>query len=118
MKLAFAVLLLAASLAGCVSGPPQLNSEQYKKAGDMKVFMAGATPDKTFKFVLAVKAADCSGLGGSRLYGDEGKALDILKMKAAAAGGDAIVDVSCGAAPFVNNCWAAKKCEGKAVRWD
>ncbi|MDB5744933.1 MAG: hypothetical protein JWR68_3248 [Polaromonas sp.] len=110
-------LLLPTLLAGCIAGPPQLNYEQYKKAGDMKIFKVGTTPEMEFKLISEVDAADCSGPGGSRLYGDEGKALDILKMKTAAMGGDAIVNVSCAAAPFVNNCWAAKKCEGTAVSW-
>lgn len=116
MKL-ISILLFSATLIGCVSGPPQLTYEQHKKAGDIKIFRVDTTPDKEFKFIAAVEAADCSGPGGSRLYGDEGKALDILKMKAAAVGADALSDVSCGAAPFVNNCWAAKKCDGKAIGW-
>jgi hypothetical protein len=28
---------------------------------------------------------------------------------------DSIVGVSCGAAPIVNNCWAAQKCTGQAI---
>lgn len=113
----FTIFFLSTALVGCVSGPPQLTDEQYKKVGDMKIFKIGANPDKEFRVIAAVEAADCSGPGGSRLYGDEGKAVDILKMKAVSIGGDAVVDVSCGSAPFVNNCWAAKKCDGKAVSW-
>jgi hypothetical protein len=113
----FTALFLSMALAGCVSGPPELTAEQLRRVNDMNVFKIGTTPDRGFKVISAVEAADCSGPGGSRLYGDEGKAIDILKMKAAAIGGDAVVDVSCGSAPFVNNCWAAKKCDGKAVSW-
>lgn len=110
-------LILSTALVGCVSGRPELTVEQLRRVDEMKVFKIGTTPEREFKVISAVEAADCSGLGGSRLYGDEGNAIDILKMKAAAIGGDAVVDVSCGSAPFVNNCWAAKKCDGKAVSW-
>jgi hypothetical protein len=113
----FAILLFSSALMGCVSGPPQLTYEQHKKASEIKIFKVGTSPDKEFSLVAVVEAADCTGPGGSRLYGDEGKALDILKMKAAAVGADALSDVSCVAAPFVNNCWAAKKCDGKAINW-
>ena len=111
------VLFLAIALAGCVSGPPKLTDKQLTKVSDIKIFKNGTSPEKEFKVIAAVEAADCSGPGGTRLYGDEGKAIDILKMKTAALDGDAVVDVSCGNAPFVNNCWAAKKCDGKAVNW-
>lgn len=111
------VLILMSFVAGCVAGPPELTLDQEKRLNNIKIFMAGSKPDKDFNFVSEINSADCSGPGGSRLYGDEGKAVDILKMKAAALNADAIVDVSCGSAPFVNNCWAARKCDGKAVVW-
>lgn len=111
------IFFLLAILTGCVAGPPQLMDEQIKRLDDMKVYKVGTMPDKDFKIVGEVSAADCSGPGGSRLYGDEGKAIDILKMKAAALNSDAVINVECGSGPFVNNCWAAKICTGKAVIW-
>jgi hypothetical protein len=41
--------------------------------------------------------------------------MDTLKRKAVAINADSIIDVSCGAAPMVNNCWAAQKCTGRAI---
>ena len=102
-------------LSGCVSGAPILNHEQELKLSEMKVFMSDESPSNDYEVISELASADCSGPGGSRLYGDEGKAIDILKAKAAYVNAEAVVDVSCGSAPFVNNCWAAKKCNGKAV---
>jgi hypothetical protein len=110
-------LMLLSMLAGCIAGPPELTLDQEKRLTDIKVFMSGSKPDRDFNPIGEINSADCSGPGGSRLYGDEGKAIDILKMKAAGLNADAIIDVSCGSAPFVNNCWSAKKCTGKAVAW-
>jgi len=116
MKTIMALMLLS-MLAGCIAGAPELTPDQEKRLTDIKIFMSGTKPDKEFNPIGEISSADCSGPGSSRLYGDEGKAIDILKMKAAALNADAIVDVSCSSAPFVNNCWAAKKCSGKAVVW-
>jgi hypothetical protein len=43
------------------------------------------------------------------------RAMDTLKRKAVAINADSIIDVSCGAAPMVNDCWAAQKCTGRAI---
>lgn len=104
-------------LVGCVSGAPKLTAEQQQNLSTIEVFKTGSKPDLEYSIVSTISAADCSGPGGSRLYGDEGKAMDILLIKAAALGADAITNVSCGAAPLVNNCWAAKKCDGDAVKF-
>ncbi|WP_444921580.1 hypothetical protein ACJJID_03975 [Microbulbifer sp. CnH-101-G] len=65
-----------------------------------------------------ISAADCSGAPyGGRVWGDAEKAIEALKAKAASLDADAIINTSCSAAPFVNNCWAAKLCSGKAVKW-
>lgn len=111
------MLFSAAFLSGCVSAPPSLTSEQTAKARNMKVFKTGTRPDRKFNVVTTVEAADCSGPGGTRLYGDDGLAIDALKMKAVAAGADAVSDVSCSSVPLMNNCWAAKKCQGDAIKW-
>lgn len=109
------VFLLCTALLGCVSGAPNLTAEQSAEAVNLEVYGLGTVPERPFNVIAPVDAADCSGPGGTRLYGEEGKSIDILIRKTAALGGDAVVDVSCGSAPFVNNCWAAKKCGGKAV---
>lgn len=111
------ILALPLILGGCVAGAPKLTSEQSAKADQMMIVMAGTAAPREFNVINTVEAADCSGPGGSRLYGDEGKAIDVLKRKAAALGADAVVDVSCKSAPYVNNCWLAKLCAGKAVSW-
>jgi hypothetical protein len=52
---------------------------------------------------------------GGRVTGNVDRAMDTLKRKAVAINADSIIDVSCGAAPMLNNCWAAQKCTGRAV---
>jgi len=102
MKCVFA-LLLCAALLGCVSGAPKLTVEQTEKVASIKAYKLGIAPERAFSIIVPIEAADCSGPGGSRLYGNEGKAIDILIRKTAALGGDAVVDVSCEGAPFVHN---------------
>ena len=110
-------LIVALFLGGCVSGAPTLNNEQKMRLGEIEILMDGKSPEKEYETISELSAADCSGPGGSRLYGDEGKAIDILKAKAVYVSADAVINVNCGSVPFVNNCWAAKKCDGTAVRW-
>jgi len=100
-----------------VSGAPKLTAEQSEKVANIKVYKLWIAPERAFSIIAPIKAADCSGPGGSRLYGNEGKAIDILIRKTAALGGDAVVDVSCEGAPFLNNCWVAWKCDGNAASW-
>ena len=50
---------------------------------------------------------------GAKLISDD--AIETLKKKAVAMNADAVIKVSCGAAPFLNNCWAAQRCIGDAV---
>ena len=50
-------------------------------------------------------------------HGADEKAIDILKRKAVALGGEAVVEVSCGGVSL-KNCPAARKCTGNAVRWN
>lgn len=116
MKCVFAFLLCAA-LLGCVSGAPKLTAEQSEKVANIKVYKLGIAPERAFTILAPIEAADCSGPGGTRFHGKEGKAIEILIRKAAALGGDAVVDVACDGAPFVNNCWVATKCDGNAASW-
>jgi hypothetical protein len=113
----YLIILLCTTLLGCVSGAPNLTAEQREKVVTVKVYKLGTTPERAFNVIAPVEAADCSGPGGSRLYGDEGKAIDTLIMKSVALGGEAVTNVTCRSMPFVNNCWAAKKCSGNAVKW-
>ena len=114
MKVVF-VLSIVASLVGCVAGVPNLTPEQKSNLSRIEVYKKDNEPNFKYTVLSTISAADCSGPGGSRLYGDEGKAIDILLAKAASLNASAIINVSCGSAPLVNNCWAAKKCNGSAV---
>lgn len=109
------VAALIVAVTGCVSGAPRLTPEQRANLSSIEVYKTNTPPTFEYSVLSNLSAADCSGPGGTRLYGDEGKAMDILLAKAASINADAIVNVSCGAAPLVNNCWAAKKCDGQAV---
>src|SRR5262245_58255090 len=107
--------LMCAALLGCVSGAPKLTAEQSERVANIKVYKHGIAPERAFSIIAPIKAADCS--GPLRFHGYGGKAIDILIRKTASLGGDAVVDVSCEGAPFVNNCWVAWKCDGNAASW-
>ncbi|RRS08699.1 hypothetical protein EAG18_10920 [Pseudoalteromonas sp. J010] len=111
----FSLVALITLLTGCVAGAPPLTPQQQTNLAKIQVFKVGETPSFKFQELSQIKAADCSGPSGTRLYGDEGKAMDVLLAKAASVDANAIVNVSCGSAPYVNNCWVAKMCKGTAV---
>lgn len=119
MKKHYIVILLLSLLVltGCVSGPPYLTKAQENKVNDIKIYRAGSQHIENYTLFEEIKAADCTGPGGSRLYGQEELAIDYLKRKAVALNADAVIDVECGSGAFVNNCWAARICAGKAVIW-
>lgn len=105
-------------LAACVSGAPRLTAAQAERLDQIELFKAGQTVDRSYAPVQSISGADCSGAPvGGRVWGDAEKAVETLRKKAAALGADAVLEVSCGAVPLVNNCWAAQKCSGQAVRW-
>lgn len=114
------IILIAFSLlsVSCVSGPPTLTQDQLKRLGIIEIYKEGESPSKKYRKLDDISAADCSGApAGGRIWGDAEKAIQILKMKAASHDADAIIKTTCGSVPFVNNCWAAKKCDGIAVKW-
>jgi len=113
----FISILLIISLIGCVRAAPYLTEEQEKRIDNVNIFRVSSTQEKDFTIISEVDAADCSGPHRTRLYGNEDLAIDTLKRKAVALGADAIIDVSCEFVPFINNCWAARVCKGKAVLW-
>jgi hypothetical protein len=111
------VILGAMALCGCVSGAPSLTTEQHGQVSAVQVFKAGSPGPAHYQSLGTLSAADCSGApGGGRVWGDAEKAIETLKEKAVVAGADALIDVSCSAAPMVNNCWSAQKCTGQAVK--
>ncbi len=116
MRLAL-VLASCAALIACISGAPQLTEAQNERVPYVGIYKAGETPGQKYSVIGAVESADCSGSPG-RLHGTDEKALEILQRKTVALGGDAVVDVSCGGVPLLNNCWAARKCTGNAVKWN
>jgi hypothetical protein len=110
--------LLVCALSACVSGPPRLNAEQTARLSSIKVIKQGDKVGVKYDIIEKISAADCSGApDGGRVWGDAEKAIHSLKSKAAVLDADAIINVSCAAAPLVNNCWAAKLCSGNAVKW-
>ncbi len=112
--LAFALLL-----GGCISGAPRLLPEQELRLEKITVHQDGEPlTTQNYKVMEKLSAADCSGApGGGRLWGNAERAIDTLKRKAAAVNADAIVNVSCHAIPFLNNCFAAQRCSGEAVQF-
>jgi hypothetical protein len=110
------VTTLCLVLSSCVSGAPGLTPEQYAKLSRISVFKPGETPPKEYRVLSDVSGADCSGApAGGRVWGASENAIRIMTMKAAALNADAVVNVTCGAVPLLNNCWAAQKCSGTAV---
>jgi hypothetical protein len=109
-------LLATLPLFGCIGGAPELTADQQSRAAKMTVYGPGQTPDKPYRVLEPISAADCAGApGGGRVWGDAEKAVETLKEKAAALNADAVVNVRCGSAPLLNNCWAAQKCSGDAI---
>ena len=82
----------------------------------METYMRGEVPERDFEVVESVEGVRCEGGFGRVVGGAEG-AIEFLKERAAILEADAVVNIQCGKAPLVNNCWAAAKCEGIAVRW-
>lgn len=112
------ILTATFTLIGCVAGAPILTQEQESRVKQIKIFKDDVKPTKKYSFLGEVSAADCSGPGGSILYGNESKSIEILIKKAIVLNADAIVDVNCSGVPYVNNCWLAEKCDGKAISWE
>jgi hypothetical protein len=105
-------------VAACVSGAPELSPEQERQVSSLNVYPPGEGPKQKFEPIGEVSGADCSGApAGGRVWGNAEKAIETLKKKAVAQGADAVVEVRCSAAPFLNNCWAAQKCSGQAVHF-
>jgi hypothetical protein len=104
------------ALSSCVSGAPNLSDDQERKLSTLAMYPLGQLPTKPYNVLAAISAADCSGSPmGGRVTGNVDRAMDTLKRKAVAINADSIIDVSCGAAPMVNNCWSAQKCTGRAI---
>ena len=112
----FALIMFSLLLGSCVSGAPVLTSDQAMRLSKISLYKSGEKPQKEYRVLEDISAADCSGApGGGRVWGNAEKAIETLTLKAATLNADAVVNVSCGAAPFINNCWAAQKCGGQAV---
>lgn len=111
-----AVTILCLVLSSCVSGAPGLTPEQDAKLSQISAFKPGETPTKEYRVLSDVSGADCSGApAGGRVWGASENAIRTMTMKAAALNADAVINVTCGAVPLLNNCWAAQRCSGTAV---
>src|SRR5258708_40122029 len=116
LRISCAWLISVFALSSCVSGAPTLNDDQEHKLSALTLYPLGQLPTKPYNVLATISAADCSGSPmGGRVTGNVDRAMDTLKRKAVAVNADSIIDVSCGAAPMVNNCWAAQKCTGRAI---
>jgi hypothetical protein len=116
IRLVDSTALVFVALAGCVSGPPSLTSEQSVKLGALRAYRVGEAPEKPYQSVGSLSSADCSGApAGGRVWGRAEIVVESLKKKAVAANADAVINVSCGAVPLLNNCWAAERCTGDAI---
>lgn len=116
IKNIIALLAVLVTLSACVSGAPRLTSDQLVRLSKITVHKKDEIPAREFKSLAKISGADCSGApAGGRIWGNAEKAIEILKAKAAALNADAVINVSCGAVPFLNNCWAAQKCSGEAI---
>ena len=114
--LTLALLTLTITLISCVSGPPLLTSDQEDRFMKISVHKVGENPGREYTVLEEISGADCSAApAGGRIWGNAEKAIETLKKKAAAMNADAVINVICGAVPFLNNCWAAQKCSGQAV---
>ena len=103
-------------VVGCISGAPRLMPDQQLRLEKITVHETGNNPSQEYTVLEGLSAADCSGApGGGRVWGNAERAIETLRRKAAAVNADAVVNVSCSAVPFLNNCWAAQKCSGEAV---
>ena len=116
LRISCALPITVFALSSCVSGAPTLNDDQEHKLSALTVYPHAQLPIKPYNVLATISAADCSGSPmGGRVTGNVDRAMDTLKRKAVAINADSIIDVSCGAAPMVNNCWAAQKCTGRAI---
>lgn len=121
MKINRLISIIATTLflTACVSGAPHLTTEQSALVKEFPVFKQGDSPEVEYSIISEISGADCSGAPyGGRIWGDAEKAIETLKAKAIHIGADAVINVSCGAIPFLNNCWAAQKCSGEAVAYE
>ena len=110
------LLTFAVALGGCVSGAPRLTPDQQSRLDTIAVHKVGEKPGKEYSVLEEISAADCSGApAGGRVWGNAEKAIGTLKRKAVVINAEAVVNISCSAVPFLNNCWAAQKCSGEAV---
>lgn len=119
MRNPLSAVAFGCTLAACVSGAPYLSPEQDQKLSSLNVYPTGQAPTQAYSPIGEVSGADCSGApAAGRVWGNAENAIETLKRKAVAQGADAVIDVHCAAEPLLNNCWAAQKCTGQAVRFD
>ena len=111
------VIVLSIGLCGCVSGAPSLSPAQESQVAAVTVYKPGAPVPGQYQVLDTISAADCGGApAGGRVWGNAEKAIETLKQKAVEVGANAVINVSCSAVPLLNNCWAAQKCSGEAIR--
>lgn len=105
-------------LAGCASAPSDFAEEYHLAAEKMVAYQAGVESVPAHAVLAPVSSNSCDSTTFARYAGDTNEAIYLLKLETAKLGGDAVVDYSCRTkgVDWVSNCWASKRCEGRAAK--
>ena len=119
VNLAGVLALLLAIPPACTTEPSE--SVLRKKANAVTLLLPktqGTELDRKYEFVSTVKSSSC---GRQQVSGPSLEAAQrMLKMEAAKAGADAVINIACEETDvrFSYNCSHAIKCRGDAVKWE
>jgi hypothetical protein len=107
-------------LVGCGSTPriEDMSSAQRAKIASIQVMEL--QPQRPYEVVGTVDGLACKRNAYMETEVSRSEAYDELKIKAAAIGADAVINVVCqksSSTDWRNNCWASDKCIGDAVRF-
>lgn len=122
LVLRLSLLLLSASLAGCISvttrNVTMLSAEQRAQAARLPVHAAALPPD-TYDSVGAVRGLSCQVNMADGNRASEKQAMEELKRASVRAGGNAVMNVVCDGyerGQGRHNCFRAVECHGDAVQ--
>lgn len=105
--------------AGCATIPSDYDAKFHEKAKNIHLYEPEKGPDRKFEVVKLVKSNSCGSKSAARFGGNLEEATLLLRLEAATVDADAVVDYKCWtqAVDMVSNCWASKRCEGKAIKF-
>lgn len=117
------VLVLIATglmLFGCAATPDDFSQAMHEKAKAIVLFEPGSPPAAKYNIIKDVQSNSCQGKWYGRYTGDVDEAMLLLRLEAATVNANAVVDYRCWTQGFdlKSNCWASKRCEGKAVKFE